>query len=297
VLSRVLPVVFEVQGESDIFEFDLLWKKEEVEDLDEPHADPQFVIEDEDGSDDDISRAEQGETPAGRPRPSPKKKVLPSLAERLFRAISDLLFCGGFTLPNTLQVAHRKINYIIWYVQSQADSDSSFTRFYREKGIGSTTSLGNNSTALDSNRTEVLRLFLVLLSRQIYVPAGSLFTTPSLYSLYLVQKLPRRDVLTILCSLLNTAMNSSTTDTITIGTIAGKLPYNHLVFKGEGSRITLITTCLQVLCVLLDFQSGTARDSKVDSQEVPSAKTNAFRYFIMKLVSLNFVVRLKWPCQ
>ena len=156
---------------------------------------------------------------------------------------------------------------------------------HREKGIGSTISLGNNSGVLDSNRTEVLRLILVLLSRQIYIPPLSLFAKPSLYTLNFVQNLPRRDVLTILCSLLNTAMNSSTTDSITIGTIAGKLPYNHLVFKGEDPRVTLITTCLQVLCVLLDFQSGTARDSTLDGQTVPSAKTNAFRYFIMKLVS------------
>jgi hypothetical protein len=83
-------------------------------------------------------------------------------------------------------------------------------------------------------------------------------------------------------------MNSSTTDTITIGTIAGKLPYNHLVFKGEDPRTTLITTCLQVLCVLLDFQSGPARDQAVDGQIAsPTAKTNTFRYFIMKLVSPN----------
>lgn len=155
----------------------------------------------------------------------------------------------------------------------------------REKGIGSTSSLGHHTTNYDSNKTEVLRLILVLLSRQIYVSASSLFTKPSLYSLYLVQKLPRRDVLTILCSLLNTAMNSSTADTMTIATIAGKLPYNHLVFKGEDPQITLITTCLQILCVLLDFQSGTARDLMTDGQPVPSAKTNAFRYFIMKLVN------------
>lgn len=156
---------------------------------------------------------------------------------------------------------------------------------YREKGIGSATSLGN-TTLYDSNKTEVLRLLLVLLSRQIYIPASSLFTNPSLFSLHIIQKMPRRDVLTILCSLLNTAMNSSTTDTITIGTIAGKLPYNHLVFKGEDPRTTLITTCLQLLCVLLDFQSGTARDHTIDTQNTsPTAKTNTFRYFIMKLVS------------
>jgi hypothetical protein len=47
----------------------------------------------------------------------------------------------------------------------------------REKGIGSANSLGN-STIFDSNKTEVLRLLLVLLSRQIYIPAVSLFTNP-----------------------------------------------------------------------------------------------------------------------
>lgn len=156
--------------------------------------------------------------------------------------------------------------------------------YFREKGVGSATSLGNN--IYDSNKTEVLRLLLVLLSRQIYIPGSSLFTHPSLFSLHIVQKMPRRDVLTIMCSLLNTAMNSSTTDTITIGTIAGKLPYNHLVFKGEDPRTTLISTCLQVLCVLLDFQSGSARDLALDANSVsPNAKTNTFRYFIMKLVS------------
>ena len=154
----------------------------------------------------------------------------------------------------------------------------------REKGIGSASSLGNNNL-YDSNKTEVLRLLLVLLSRQIYIPASSLFTNPSLFGLQIVQKLPRRDVLSILCSLLNTALNSSSTDTITIGTIAGKLPYNHLVFKGENPRTTLITTCLQVLCALLDFQSGSARDQLIDPQNAsPTTKTNTFRYFIMKLV-------------
>ena len=154
----------------------------------------------------------------------------------------------------------------------------------REKGIGSTINLGNNAI-FDSNRTEVLRLLLILLSQQIYAPAGSLFSKPSLFSLYIVQTIPRRDILTILCSLLNTAMNSSSPETITIGTIAGKLPYNHLVFKGEDPRMSLITISLQVLCVLLDFQSGTARDQTIDGQIFsPSAKTNTFRYFIMKLV-------------
>jgi hypothetical protein len=85
-------------------------------------------------------------------------------------------------------------------------------------------------------------------------------------------------------------MNSGRPSTTIIGGMAGKLPYNHLVFKGEDSRSTLVGTCFQILCVLLDFQSGGARDVVAGSGEsqtsAPTARTNAFRYFLMKLVGI-----------
>jgi hypothetical protein len=159
---------------------------------------------------------------------------------------------------------------------------------FREKGIGSTTDPGP-SNAFDANKTEVLRLLLILLSRQIYVPSSALLAKPSLYTLHLVQKTSRRDVLTVLCSLLNTAMNSAQSTELSIQSMAGKLPYNHLVFKGEDPRTTLVGMCFQVLTVLLDFQSGTARDVLLGSGEnqtaSPTAHTNSFRYFLAKLVS------------
>ena len=141
----------------------------------------------------------------------------------------------------------------------------------------------------DSNKTEVLRLLLVLLSRQMYVSPGSLFSKPSFYTLHVVRKTPRRDVLTLLCSLLNTVINSSKSTNVTIASMAGKVPYNHLVFKGEDSRTALVGMCLQVLCVLLDFQGGPARDASSGNGETvasaPTSKTNAFRYFLAKLAS------------
>ncbi|KAG6844484.1 hypothetical protein H0H87_006558 [Tephrocybe sp. NHM501043] len=275
ILQRVLPVVFEMDGELNTFELEVLWKKEEIEIDEESNesteisGDPQFVIED-----DEESEGERDGPPPPNPTPpkqkQKQKQQLPSLGEKLFSMTMDLLFCCGFTIPTSVQQDHHKINYVIW-----------------EKGVGSTTDPGP-SHAYDSNKTEVLRLLLVLLSRQIYVPSGSLFTHPSLYSLYLVQKIPRRDVLTLLCSLLNTSMNSSTSHDTSIGgmagSVAGKLPYNHLVFKGGDPKSTLVSASLQVLCVLLDFQGGKARDTTVDSGDsVPTARTNAFRYFLMKL--------------
>ncbi|KAG6829848.1 hypothetical protein H0H92_003291 [Tricholoma furcatifolium] len=271
ILQRVLPVVFEIDGDSNAFELEVLWKKEEVEVSDEndggAEGTPQFVIEDEDESE---GEHETPKNPPSKSSQQRKKQHLPSLGEKLFSSVMDLLFCCGFTLPTSIQVDHHKINYVIW-----------------EKGVGSTTDPGSNH-AYDGNKTEVLRLLLVLLSRQIYAPSGSLFTSPSLYSLYLVQKIPRRDVLTLLCSLLNTVMNSSRSHDTSIGgmagSVAGKLPYNHLVFKGGDPRSALVSTSFQVLCVLLDFQSGNARDTTAGTGDsAPTARTNAFRYFLMKL--------------
>ncbi|KAI6028312.1 high-temperature-induced dauer-formation protein-domain-containing protein [Pisolithus orientalis] len=259
ILQRVLPVVFEVEGESNAFELEVLWKKVQIDQDDGYHVDgPQFVIEDEDDD-----RSEHGE--AASPH-----ETLPSLGEKLFSCIMDLLFCCGFTLPTKIQVDHYKINYVIW-----------------EKGVGSTVDTGPNAQ-YDSNKIEVLRLLLVLFSRQIYVSPASLFIKPSFYTLHMVRKTPRRDVLTLLCSLLNTILNSSTSNNLTIASVAGKVPYNHLVFKGEDSRIALVGMCLQVLCALLDFQSGPAKDvvsgnDENTSTSMPTAQTNAFRYFIAKL--------------
>ncbi|KAH7915968.1 high-temperature-induced dauer-formation protein-domain-containing protein [Hygrophoropsis aurantiaca] len=273
VLSRIFPVVFEVEGESNTFELEVLWKKIEVEEDRETTTAtnseaPQFVIEDEDEGDGDGETTATGTVPKASDKHKPKK-TLPSLGEKLFTCINDLLFCCGFTLPTKIQVDHYKINYVIW-----------------EKGVGSTSDPGPNH-AYDSNKTEVLRLFLILLSRQIYVSPPSFFNKPSFYSLHVVKKTPRRDVLTLLCSLLNTAMNSCTTNGSTIGSVTGKLPYNHLVFKGEDPRSALVDMCFQVLCVLLDFQSGPAKDVATEngdsSTSTPTAQTNAFRYFLAKL--------------
>jgi hypothetical protein len=119
ILQRVLPVVFEVEGETSVFEREVFWKVQEVfEDADErqaaEEASPQFVIEDDDeGSENGEERAVSPEDMRSSQKP---KKKLPSLGERLFSCLIDLLFCCGFTIPTKIQVDHYKINYIIWCV-------------------------------------------------------------------------------------------------------------------------------------------------------------------------------------
>lgn len=268
VLQRVLPVVFEAEGESTAFEAEVVWKQPEAEDDAQlgpsRSEEPQFVIDDEDDEDGGDGTASQ-EPPKAVEQPQPTARRLPSLGEKLFSCLIDLLFCCGFTLPVKIQVDHHKINYSIW-----------------ERGVGSTSDLGPNHS-YDLNKAEVLRLLLVLLSRQIYLPSSHLLSSPSRYTLHFVQNTPRRNVLTILCSLLNTAMNSSQSTIESLVDVAGKLPYNHLVFKGEDHRSTVVSLSLQALCVLLDFQSGSAKDPASSGEPVPTAQSNAFRYFLAKL--------------
>jgi High-temperature-induced dauer-formation protein len=113
ILQRVLPVVFEVEGESNAFELEVLWKKPESEDGagDLQSETPQFVIDDDEDSEGEGNVAEPASSTQAK-----LKKDLPALGEKLLRAIIDLLFCCGFTLPKKIQVDHYKINYVIWCV-------------------------------------------------------------------------------------------------------------------------------------------------------------------------------------
>src|SRR5439155_8823913 len=66
---------------------------------------------------------------------------------------------------------------------------------------------------------------------------------------YLVLKTERKLVLALLCSLLNTAVKYNP---------AGwGVPYNHVMFAD--TREMLVTLCLQVLLVLLDYRSPSNR--------------------------------------
>jgi hypothetical protein len=128
VLQRVLPVVFELESEPSVFEREVLWKRdvvlaeEEVRGGGQDHRErseqtPQFVIEDdEDENDVESAAASSPRTPSKQTAATTATATatLPSIAERLFSCLVDLLFCCGFTLPAKLQVDHYKINYVIW---------------------------------------------------------------------------------------------------------------------------------------------------------------------------------------
>ncbi|KAG9047480.1 hypothetical protein FS837_002125, partial [Tulasnella sp. UAMH 9824] len=312
VLGRIIPVLYESEGP---LEEEILWKRKKKQAPHDPASgeqEPQFVIqeeeesdEDEDGEDDeDDEEDEDGDDDApGAATPTRPSVVIneeelePALADKLLSTAIDLMFCCGFTIPSKFKVDSHKINYTIW-----------------EKGIGSTVEVTSTSQ-LDANKVEVLRFLEILLSKTIYMSPSHvlLLTNPYISRLVHNHRTPRRLVLPILCSLLNTAMNSGSLKIPTIlapsvggvingvGDMVKDLPYNHLVWR-EDSRPHLVSGALGVLVALLDYQSAEGRDLPVtggsappvatppsvpggivDVAVAPTAVTNSFRYFLAKL--------------
>ncbi|WVQ99152.1 hypothetical protein IAU59_006284 [Kwoniella sp. CBS 9459] len=188
------------------------------------------------------------------------EEYMPCLVDRLFSCTIDLLFCAGFTVPDSVRGDNvaEKINYVIW-----------------EKGVGSTVSVGSTAE-LDRNKTEVLRFLLILLSTTIYTPPHALATTLNLPLQTLTHSLERRLVLSLLCSFLNTSLAPSRASA---GFISGQLPYNHLISKAAEERRTLVRASLMTLLVALDHRVEGERSMSMGEGK----EENAFRYFISKL--------------
>lgn len=72
------------------------------------------------------------------------------LAEELIDTLIDLLFFTDFTLPHNERFRN-KVTYSIW-----------------QSGVGCNTPM-NSSKELESNRTEILRLLLVISSKSLYM--------------------------------------------------------------------------------------------------------------------------------
>src|SRR5271170_1208115 len=148
----------------------------------------------------------------------------------------------------------------------------------RETGVGCNTPVGTTKP-LESNKIETLRLLLSMISSPIYAPGGislifptnldQLLRRPSAYTSYLVSSSSdKKLVLSMLCSLLNTAMKYNP---------AGwHLPYEHYVISDP--KKLLVTYSLQTLLVLLthDIQPDNATPT------LPPQK-NMYRFYLGKL--------------
>ncbi|CAG8738664.1 13751_t:CDS:10, partial [Cetraspora pellucida] len=234
-LTRVMPFIFESE-ELDDWENEFFWtptknikktiKSETTSDIQNASKEVNDGIPTENSERD----ATQESSTQNR-NSSESHETIPPLGERLLSALIDLLFLTGFTLPINLSSESSRIVYVNW-----------------ETGVGSTIPIGS-SKENDSNKTETLRLLLALVSKSMYMPGATFISKENKWIKFLVLKLERKVVLALLCSLLNT--------TVKYNPAGWGVPYNHMVFTDP--REMLVTLCLQVLLVLLDYRSPSNR--------------------------------------
>jgi hypothetical protein len=95
VLQRTLPVIFEVEGGLSRFEMSLFWHRPDADrsgsSPDDADPTPQFIIQDED---DEVDvESSRPASPRDSQSGSQTKPSNPSLAERLFSCLTNLMFC------------------------------------------------------------------------------------------------------------------------------------------------------------------------------------------------------------
>ncbi len=117
--------------------------------------------------------------------PSESFETVQPLGAELVDTLSDLLFFSGFTLPS-MGSKPEKVNYVIW-----------------ETGVGCTVPIGT-SKEMDSNKAEILRLLLTLMSAPMYLEPTTMPDSELPWLNYIVCCSEKKKVLCILCSLLNT---------------------------------------------------------------------------------------------
>ncbi|SPO30154.1 uncharacterized protein UTRI_05993 [Ustilago trichophora] len=307
ILTRTLPAVME--SEDADFESEVLWSqapeaysdsnpsqgtfadrgKASTSEANKLDASAQFVIDDEeddgDGSREDSHKAvdhplaftEKAEE-STQPRDDDDESIPVALGERLVRLAIDLLFCSGFTLPWTedqLEEAAsstqpKRINYSIW-----------------EAGVGSSVDLPGTTRFHVSNRVEVLRLFLVLISKSIYIPAHRQNTDVEPALKFAVQDLDRGIMLPLLCSLINTSITNarnSTSAWLGLPSVSGLVGGSN-----DEVRTSLVTMSLQILDVLLTYdaplpgEADTVSLSTVGRPLPGPGGRNVFRFYLSKL--------------
>ncbi|KAK9462212.1 high-temperature-induced dauer-formation protein-domain-containing protein [Lipomyces oligophaga] len=209
ILTRVLPFLFE-KRELESWQNDLFWGLGQTLD----HSDNDIVHNSPEQ--DAGSNLEFDDRPLGA---------------ALLDTLVDFLFLPGFAIPVSASQSSMPLTYTIW-----------------ETGIGNDTPTGTTNQ-MESNKVETLRTLLAITSEAMYLSPGILSVHGVKFTSYLVCRPDKRIVLSVLCSLLNTAMKYNP---------GWRVPYNHVMFFDP--RQLLVTYCLQFLLVLITYSVPESED-------------------------------------
>ncbi|RAH41360.1 Hid1 family protein [Aspergillus brunneoviolaceus CBS 621.78] len=209
ILTRLLPYIYEAEHLEE-WEEKFFWARRKKKTR-EAQVAPEVLFDE----------AQAEERDQASPRAAELEDAKP-LAEELIDTLLDLLFYTNFTIPK-LSSAKTKVSWSIW-----------------QSGVGCNTSMGSTKE-LESNRCEVLRLLLTLTGKAMYMPSNLLPVQGVRAITYITTCPDKQAVLTLLCSLLNTA--------IKYNPASWRVPYDHVVWKDP--KQILVIYCLQLLLVLL----------------------------------------------
>ncbi|KAJ1917297.1 hypothetical protein IWQ60_007816 [Tieghemiomyces parasiticus] len=151
-------------------------------------------------------------------------KSAKTFGERLVYTVLDLLFLADFTVPRAASDPPARTNFYIW-----------------ESGIGQT-QLVPTSKEHVFHRLEVTRLLLCLLSQAMYTPPGEILTQANPALACLAYHPDKKVVLTLLCSLINTAMKYKS--------VGWGIPYK--MKPAHDPHDLLAVYCLQTLLILFN---------------------------------------------
>ncbi|KAI8980299.1 high-temperature-induced dauer-formation protein-domain-containing protein [Pilobolus umbonatus] len=230
VLTRIMPYIFE-SAETDDWEDRFFWT-------------PRLVKKENTVSSMDVELI-KCEKDSVDHKSSASFDTLPPRGEELISLTLKSLFLAGFTLPHAMGTEN-KVNYVIW-----------------ETGVGSSTPIGS-SRDNDMNRSEVLRLLIVLFSKSMYISPTHILSKKDKWIHHMVAKIEKKTVLAFLCSMLNTACKYNPMGWTVV-------PYNHIVFTDP--KELLVALCLRALLIVVDYRSFDTKESM----------ENAYRHYLSKL--------------
>ncbi|KAG5518690.1 hypothetical protein PMAC_002659 [Pneumocystis sp. 'macacae'] len=177
-------------------------------------------------------------------------EVLKPLAEEFLDTLSDMLFFTGFTIPPKEGSCQKVLEPGIGYISS-----------------------AKLLTEFESNKIEVLRCIISIVSRSMYFYSYN--QEPNLYIIYLVTNPDRKVVLNLLCSLINTVINYNPAK--------WQIFYSHMISLNY--KQLLVSYCIQFLLILLDYQIPSfPYIEKEQNNEIP---VNKYSLYFGKLHRIN----------
>ncbi|EGV65771.1 hypothetical protein CANTEDRAFT_118420 [Yamadazyma tenuis ATCC 10573] len=168
------------------------------------------------------------------------------LADKLLKSLIRLLFFKGFTITpsraNKDVEPTEMISYSLW-----------------EPGIGVNAKYQAPDLIVESNRSSVMKLILTLCGNAIYSFPSQVVANGSLFLTLLVSSLPRIEVLTLVCSLINVVCRS-----VRPSSNENMLQLNEANVRF--TRFSYVTHCIQFLTLMIVYPLPPKQDLEPLSQ-------------------------------